>query len=100
MTDNPSSVLPPNYVISGACPIIYFDHAPTFGTLAGIVLIELTARALLPSQAGGVIVETAEVARLRCSPIAAKSLRDALDAALKMLEKPQAEFASSPDTLN
>jgi hypothetical protein len=74
--------------------LIYFDFVPTHGILAGAVQIELAARTMAPSQSGGVISETIEVGRLRCSPTGAKFLRDALDAALKMLENPQADVSS------
>jgi hypothetical protein len=98
MTDTPSSsdLLPLGYKTVSTCPLIYFDFVPTHGTLGGAVQIELAARTLAPSQqSGGVIIETIEVGRLRCSPMAAKFLRDALDAALKMLENPQDDHASS-----
>ena len=96
MTDTPSSsnLLPLGYKTVTTCPLIYFDFVPTHGILAGAVQIELAARTMAPSQAGGVISETIEVGRLRCSPTAAKFLRDALDATLKMLENPQAEVSS------
>ena len=96
MTDTPSTSnsLPLGYKTVSTCPLIYFDFVPTHGIMGGAVQIELAARTLAPSQAGGVISETIEVGRLRCSPTAAKFLRDALDAALKMLENPQAEVSS------
>ena len=96
MTDTPSTsnLLPLGYKTVTTCPLIYFDFVPTHGILAGAVQIELAARTMAPSQAGGVISETIEVGRLRCSPTAAKFLRDALDATLKMLENPQAEVSS------
>jgi hypothetical protein len=100
MTDSPSSQLPAGYKTVSTSPFIYFDFAPTYGTLGGMVQIELAARALTPTEAGGVMLETIEVARLRCNPIAAKFLRDALDASLKMLENPQNSDHVSSNKLN
>jgi len=63
--------------------------APAHGVMAGIVQIELAARTLNPLPDGSVEVKYVTVARLRCSSVAAGHLRDAVNASLKMLEKPQ-----------
>jgi hypothetical protein len=97
MTDAPDSLsneLAAGYKSVSTAPFVYFDFVPTFGTLGGAVQIELAARTLTPLQNGGVGLETVETARLRCTPAAAKFLRDALDGALKMLEQPQSVPAS------
>jgi hypothetical protein len=69
-------------------PIIYFDIAPAYGVMSGIVQIELGARVLVPHQDDSVDVRFVTVGRLRCSATAATHLRNALDASLKMLEQP------------
>lgn len=70
-------------------PIIYFDIAPAYGVMNGIVQVELGARILVPHQDDSVDIRFLSCGRLRCSPAAAVHLRNAIDAALKMLEQPQ-----------
>jgi hypothetical protein len=89
MSDPTEKRLATEYVIVPTVPIIYFDFAPTYGTLGGIIQIELAVRTLQPLQDGGVNMASVETARLRCGPIAARFLKDALEGALKMLEQPQ-----------
>jgi hypothetical protein len=79
----------PEYVDLNTVPYVYFDMAPAHGIMAGIVQVELAARTLNPLPVGGVEVKYVSVARLRCSSVAAGHLRDALNAALKMLEEPK-----------
>jgi hypothetical protein len=69
-------------------PTIYFDIAPAYGVMSGIVQIELGARLLVPQQDDSVDVRFVTCGRLRCSATAALHLRNALDASLKMLEQP------------
>jgi hypothetical protein len=87
--DQPPRKLAVGYVSVPTAPIIYFDFVPTYGVLGGAVQLELAARTMAPLENGGVSTNKVETGRLRCSPTAAKSLRDALDAALRMLEQPQ-----------
>lgn len=70
-------------------PTIYFDIAPAYGVMSGIVQIELGARILVPRQDETVDVRFVSCGRLRCSAAAAVHLRNAIDASLKMLEQPQ-----------
>jgi hypothetical protein len=70
-------------------PIISFDMAPAHGIMGGQVQIELACRILNAQSDGSVEIKFITSGRLRCSPVAALSLRDAIDAALKMLEQPQ-----------
>jgi len=70
-------------------PMIYFDIAPAYGVMGGIVQVELGARVLVPQQDDSVDVKFVSCGRLRCSATAAVHLRNALDASLKMLEQPQ-----------
>ena len=65
-------------------PMVYFDIAPGYGTLGGIIQIELAARILIPHPDGTVDVGFVSCGRLRCSAIAASHLRDALDILLKV----------------
>jgi hypothetical protein len=87
--DQPSRKLAAGYVPVPTAPIIYFDFVPTYGVLSGAIQVELAARTMAPLENGRVSTNKVETGRLRCSPTAAKSLRDALDAALRMLEQPQ-----------
>ena len=70
-------------------PTIYFDIAPAYGVMSGIVQVELGARILVPHSDDSVDVRFVSCGRLRCSAAAAVHLRNAIDAALKMLEQPQ-----------
>ena len=69
--------------------MIYFDIAPAYGVMSGIVQVELGARILIPHQDDTVDVKFISCGRLRCSATAALHLRNAIDASLKMLEQPQ-----------
>ena len=89
-----SAEVPPYDNTNGA-PFIYFDIAPTFGTFNGAIQVELASRILAPGPSGIVEVKFLATGRLRCSPSAAGQLRDAIDAALKMLEQPQPAVAAS-----
>ena len=79
----------PEFVDLHTAPHLFFDMVPVHGVMAGIVQIELAARTLNPMPDGSVEVKYVTVARLRCSSVAAGHLRDAVNASLKMLEKPQ-----------
>ena len=70
-------------------PFVYFDLSPAHGILGGAIQIELAARILNAVPDGGVEIKFITTGRLRCSPAAATNLRNANDAALKMLEQPQ-----------
>ncbi|MGQ0685624.1 hypothetical protein [Bradyrhizobium sp.] len=70
-------------------PTVYFDIAPAYGVMSGIVQVELGARILVPHQDDTVDVRFVSCGRLRCSAAAAVHLRNAIDASLKMLEQPQ-----------
>jgi hypothetical protein len=67
-----------------AAPIIYFDQAPTLGTMNNIVELDLSARALTLNSEGQTAADMLCVAHLRCSFEAAMSLRSAITKALKM----------------
>jgi hypothetical protein len=71
-------------------PFIYFNIAQSFGVIAGAIEVELVARSLIPST-GTLTAEFVTIARLRCSPLAAASLRDALNSVLDLAKKVQEE---------
>jgi hypothetical protein len=99
MTDKPPSeaALPP-YEDNSTAPLVYFDLVPAHGTMNGAVQIELASRILAPAE-GVVAIKFMTTGRLRCTPAAAKFLRDAIDAALKMQELPQ-EIQTAAARLN
>lgn len=79
----------PSFENRNDVPTVYFDIAPAYGVMRGIVQIELGERILVPHQDDTVDVKFVSCGRLRCSAAAAVHLRNALDASLKMLEQPQ-----------
>ncbi len=88
------------YEDTGAmAPVVYFDIVAAYGTMHGSIEAELATRILLPKTDGTTDVKFLSSGRLRCSPTAALQLRNALDAALKMLEQPQAN-AVATSTMN
>lgn len=86
--DPPGTSSVPSFDNRDDVPIIYFDIAPAYGVMSGIVQVELGARVLIPHQDDSVDVRFISCGRLRCSATAAVHLRNALDASLKMLEQP------------
>ncbi|KIZ41591.1 MULTISPECIES: hypothetical protein [Rhodopseudomonas] len=67
-----------------SAPIIFFEFCPTLGNNNGLINIMLAAGIVLPTASTATNVVPVAVAHLRCSSIAAKQLRDALDKALLM----------------
>ena len=84
----------PSFENRNDVPMIYFDIAPAYGVMGGIVQVELGARVLVPQPDDSVDVKFVSCGRLRCSATAAVHLRNALDASLKMLEQPNPAGAS------
>ncbi|MDI1267000.1 MAG: hypothetical protein PS018_27425 [bacterium] len=92
MTDQPSAK-PADFIYEdtgAAAPLVYFDIVGAYGVMNGAVEIELATRILVPKTDGSTEVKFLSSSRLRCSANAAINLRNGLDAALKMLEQPQA----------
>jgi hypothetical protein len=87
--DPPGKGQVPTFENRSDVPTIYFDIAPAYGVMSGIVQVELGARILVPHHDDSVDVRFVSCGRLRCSAAAAVHLRNALDASLKMLEQPQ-----------
>jgi hypothetical protein len=94
----PAEAVPPPYEDNSTAPVVYFDLVPAHGTMNGAVQIELASRILAPAE-GTVAIKFMTTGRLRCTPAAAKFLRDAIDAALKMQELPQ-EIQTAAARLN
>jgi hypothetical protein len=100
-TPKPPDVTP-GFRDSTSAPFVYFDTAPTFGIMAGTIQVELISRTLVPTADGGAKPEFQVTGRLRCSPKAAKNLREVLTKALAMLEASSADHtqAAHGDKLN
>lgn len=96
---NPTSGSTPRLVEDRSAHFVYFDVPSAFGALNGIIQIELVANILMPAQGGGLEVKTVPTARLRCSAVAARALRETLDDALKTIDQPgQKPAGEGPDT--
>ena len=67
-------------------PFIYFDGVLCFGQHQGTIQIELGANVPVPAGTG-VRVNVLQTAHIRCSLLAALSLRDALNKALALIEQ-------------
>ena len=96
MTDQPPAK-PADLVYedTGAqAPLIYFDIVGAYGTMNGSIEVELATRILVPDPGGSTAVKFISTGRIRCTANAALNLRNGLDAALKMLEQPQANAAA------
>ena len=95
MTDQPTTK--PSDLIyedtGGQAPLVYFDIVGAYGTMNGSIELELATRILVPKPDGSTRSESSfPRGRLRCTPNAAANLRNGLDAALKMLEQPAAQY--------
>jgi hypothetical protein len=103
MTNPPDPIIstaPPPYEDRGTAPFIYCDGSAAFGVMNGAIQIELASRILIPRTDGGTDVKFVTTGHLRCSPAAAKLIREAIDGALKMLEQPQEVPAAAVGKLN
>ena len=92
MMADPKRPATPPYRNVDTAPFVYFDVVPSFGVMQGTVQIELAARTLSPA-GKDLAIELVACGRLRCSPMAAQALRDAIDKSLKMLAQPQPQSA-------
>ena len=95
MADQPTTKAPPPALIyedtGAAAPLVYFDIVGAYGTMNGSIELELATRILIPKADGATEVKFISSGRLRCTANAAVTLRNGLDAALKMLEQPDAQ---------
>ena len=94
MADQPTAKPSPPALIyedtGAAAPLVYFDIVGAYGTMNGSIELELATRILIPKADGATEVKFISSGRLRCTANAAATLRNGLDAALKMLEHPEA----------
>jgi hypothetical protein len=81
----------------GMAPLVYFDIVGAYGTFHGAVEIELATRIVIPRSDGSTEVKFLSSGRLRCSAAAAANLRNGVDAALRMLEQPQAHAVAASE---
>jgi hypothetical protein len=95
---------PPAHLIyedtGGLAPLVYFDMVGAYGTMNGAVVLELASRILVPRTDGSTEVKFLSSGRLRCTANAAIQLRNALDAALKLLEPPSAADPAAAARMN
>lgn len=92
MVEDPSPRLQITPQNSEQAPFIHFDGVAAFGSSGGTVQLELAANALAPV-GGSVRVDLVMVAHLRCNPVAAMRLRDAIDKALQMQSQQATQVA-------
>ena len=78
-------------IASAHAPFLYFEAAPTFGYLNGIVQITLVALRPMPGPTGLPVSDQVVVGHLRMTAIAANALKAAIDGAL-LLAQPAAEM--------
>ena len=85
MTDNPdppAEKVPVPISDTSHAPFIYFENAPAFGFMNGVVNITLSANRTYAGPDGAIVNEQIVVAYLRGNVRAALSLRHAIDNAL------------------
>jgi hypothetical protein len=96
---NPVSPVPGTIKIapgtSELAPFIYFDGVPTYGINNGAIQLELAANIILPD-GKGVKIDVVITAHLRCSPVAAVALREAINQALAIQQGQQQIAAPTP----
>jgi hypothetical protein len=83
-----------------AAPLIYFDIVGAYGTMSGMIEIELATRILIPRPDGATEVKFISCGRLRCSANAATNLRNGIDSALKLQEPPKPEPEEGERVMN
>lgn len=90
---------PPLLKNSPQAPFVYFDSAPVHGVMNGNIEIELASRTLLPKADGSVLAEAVCTAHLRCTPMAAQQLIDALKHAIELHAKQSSDFLAQAHDL-
>jgi len=93
----PAPKIQPVVKNAATAPIIYFDSVPTFGVMANVMEIDLSATVLALFADNSVKRESVCVAHLRCSTDAMVALRNAIDQALKMSKAMPGTMAASDD---
>jgi len=97
MVDNPdprAEKVPVPISDTSHAPFIYFENAPAFGFMSGVVNITLSANRTYAGSEGAIVNEQIVVAYLRGSIPAALSLRKAIDKAL-LLSAPTGQDKAS-----
>jgi hypothetical protein len=86
----PEPSAPPKLTVTdtGIAPYIYFEGAPNFGFVNGIIGVTLAANRHLLRD-GAPVTDAVAIAHLRCNVPAAIELRNALDGALLLAARPQ-----------
>jgi hypothetical protein len=81
--DKPEQITPAKITVTdtGIAPYIFFEGAPNFGFANGVVNVTLAATRHLIKD-GAPFSDIVAVAHLRCNPLSALELRNALDSAL------------------
>jgi hypothetical protein len=67
---------------SASAPFLYFENAPAFGTMNGIIKVTLTATRDMPLANNKIASDHVVVAHLRMNMAAARALKSALDGAI------------------
>ena len=67
---------------SAHAPFLYFENAPAFGTMNGIIKVTLTATRDLPQPNNKIASDHVVVAHLRMNLAAARALKAALEGAI------------------
>lgn len=96
MTEQPNAPAPVSYharpidkLASAHAPFLYFEEAPTFGHVNGVIQITLEATSLQGTGEGAVSAERVIVAHLRMNIPAASALKGAIEGALLLAQPPQ-----------
>jgi hypothetical protein len=82
-------------IASAHAPFLYFENAPTFAHLNGIIRVTLTAGRDIPLTKEKAAFDEISVAHLRMNLPAARALKAALEGAL-LLATPVAQTATDP----
>ena len=69
-------------IASADAPFLYFENAPAFGTMNGIIKVTLTATRDMPLPHNKIASDHVVVAHLRMNMAAARALKSALEGAL------------------
>ena len=67
---------------SAQAPFLYFENAPAFGTMNGILKVTLTATRDMPQANNKIASDHVVVAHLRMNMAAARALKTALEGAI------------------
>jgi len=97
MIDNPdprAEKVPVSISDTSHAPFVYFENAPAFGFMSGVVNITLSANRTYAGSEGAIVNEQIVVAYLRGSIPAALNLRKAIDKAL-LLSAPTGQDKAS-----